>query len=259
MIPAFINIRFFDVLDIILVAWLMYQGYKLIKGTVAINIFIGILSVYVIWLIVKALKMEMLNNILSQFISVGVIILIIVFQQELRRFLIIIGARYFKNKKFSFDKMFTLTSRSVSIHIIEELVEACETMAGQNVGALIVISNVAELRTYTHTGDLINAEVSSRLLQNIFFKNSPMHDGAAIIVGDKIKAARCILPVSNNPNLPANYGLRHRAALGMSEETDTLILVVSEETGKISYAKDGKLMENVSPAQLTRLLKTELL
>lgn len=259
MIPLFINIRFFDILDIVLVAVLLYQLYRLIRGTVAINIFIGIFSLYLIWLIVKAFKMELLSTIMSQFISVGVIVLIVVFQQELRRFLIVIGTRYFKSKKFSIEKMFTLNPRYVSINEIESIVHACENMSHSKTGALIVVSHAAELRTYTHTGDAINAEVSSRLLENLFFKNSPMHDGAVIIIGNKIRAARCILPVSNSPNLPPQFGLRHRAALGMSEETDTLIIIVSEETGSMSYARDGKLIDNVTTKELTRQLKTTLL
>lgn len=259
MLPLFINIRFFDVLDIVLVAVLLYQVYRLIKGTVAINIFIGIFSLYSIWLIVKAFKMELLSTIMSQFISVGVIVLIVVFQQELRRFLIVVGTRYFKSKKFSIEKMFTLNPRYVSINVIDSIVHACENMSRTKTGALIVVSHAAELRTYTHTGDTINAEVSSRLLENLFFKNSPMHDGAVIIVGDKIRAARCILPVSGTTNLPAQFGLRHRAAIGMSEETDTLVIIVSEETGSISVARDGKLIENVTSKDLIRQLKATLL
>ncbi|MBI5219238.1 MAG: TIGR00159 family protein [Bacteroidia bacterium] len=259
MPPLFIHVRFFDVIDIFLVAVLLYQFYRLIKGTVAINIFIGIFSLYLIWLIVKAFRMELLSSILSQFISVGMIALIVVFQQELRRFLIVIGTRYFKSKKFSFDKMFTLNPRAVSISVIDSIIHACENMAKTKTGALIVVSNMAELRTYTHTGDMINADVSSRLIENLFFKNSPLHDGAAIIIGNKVRAARCILPLSNNPNIPANFGLRHRAALGMSEETDTLVIIISEETGNISYAKDGKLIDDISTKELIRQLKITLL
>lgn len=259
MLPLFIQIRFFDVLDIVLVAILLYRVYKLIKGTVAINIFIVIFSLYLIWLLVKAFKMELLSTIMSQFISVGVIVLIVVFQQELRRFLIVIGTRYFKSKRFSFEKMFTLNPRYVSINAIDSIVTASENMSKTKTGALIVVSHAAELRTYTHTGDNINAEVSHRLLENLFFKNSPMHDGAVIIVGDKIRAARCILPVSNSPTLPAKFGLRHRAALGMSEETETLVIIVSEETGIVSIAKDGQLTENISGKELTRQLKMIML
>lgn len=259
MLPLFINIRFFDILDIVLVAWLLYRVYKLIRGTVAINIFIVIFLVYLVWLLVKAFKMELVSTILSQFISVGVIVLIVVFQQELRRFLIVVGTRYFKSKHFSFEKMFTLNPRLVSLNAIESITSACDNMSKTKTGALIVVSHAAELRTYTHTGDMINAEISARLLENLFFKNSPMHDGAVIIVGDKIRAARCILPVSNTPTLPAKFGLRHRAALGMSEETETLIIIVSEETGSISIAKEGILIENISDKELTRHLKTIML
>src|SRR3989339_240732 len=246
MTSFFINIRFFDILDIFLVAILLYQFYRLIKGTVAINIFVGIFALYLVWLIVKAFKMELLSSIMGQFIGVGMIALIIVFQQELRRFLIVIGTRYFRSKRFSFDKVFTLNPRAASINIIDSIVAACEKMSTLKTGALIVVSNAAELRTYTHTGNIINADVSSLLLETIFFKNSPMHDGAVIIIGNKIRAAGCILPVSDNPNLPSNFGLRHRAGLGMAEETDTLVIIVSEETGNISYAQNGKIFDGIS-------------
>lgn len=255
MISAFIQIRFLDVLDIVLVAFLMFQLYRLIKGTVAINIFIGIFVLYLIWLIVKSFKMQLLSTILNQFVSVGMIALIIVFQQEIRRFLIVAGTRYFKSKAFSLEKMFSQNPKSVSNTIVEAIITACQHMSESKTGALIVVSHAAELRTYTHTGDMINSDISAPLLENIFFKNSPMHDGAVIIVNGKIKAARCILPVSNNPNLSGRLGLRHRAALGMSEETDTLTVIVSEETGTISYAKNGKLHYDVKPRELTRNLK----
>ena len=255
----FINIRFFDILDIFLVAILLYQFYRLIKGTVAINIFIGIFALYLVWLIVKAFKMELLSNIMGQFIGVGMIALIVVFQQELRRFLIIIGTRYFRSKRFSFDKVFTLTPRATSMSVIDCIVSACENMSAAKTGALIVVSNAAELRTYTHTGSIINADVSSILLESIFFKNSPMHDGAVIIIGNKIRAAGCILPVSDNPNLPSHFGLRHRAGLGMAEETETLVIIVSEETGNISYAQNGKIFEGITGKELTRQLKMTLL
>lgn len=256
---TFITIRILDILDILLVAFLLYQVYMLIKGTVAINIFIGIFSVYLIWLLVKALKMQLVSTILGQFMGVGVIALIIVFQQEIRRFLLLIGTRkIFKNRTLLFERLFSFNIKSTSEIDIQSIVKACENLSRTKTGALIVISKKTELRTYTQTGDIINAAISSRLLETIFFKNNPLHDGAVIIVGDKIKAARCVLPVSENINLPPQLGMRHRAALGMSQATDTLVIVVSEQTGSVSYAKSGEINTNTGFIELSQLLEKEL-
>lgn len=260
LIPLFISIRILDIIDILLVALLLYQIYVLIKGTVAINIFMGIFSLYIFWLIVKALNMELLSSILGQIIGVGVIALIIVFQQEIRRFLLLIGSRYFSKNRFSIERLFRIKTEKYDSPVnIEAIVKASRNLSEQKVGALIVITKESNLKLYAETGDTINAETSSRLIENIFFKNSPLHDGAMIIQNNLIYAVRCVLPLSENPDLPASYGLRHRAAIGISEITDALVVVVSEETGRISFVKNGDIDLNITPAELREALEDNLL
>jgi uncharacterized protein (TIGR00159 family) len=258
MIDLFIKLRFLDVVDILLVSYLMYQLYILIRGTVAINIFIGIFIIYIIWLLVKALKMELLTSIMKQIIGVGMIALIIVFQQEVRRFLVYIGSKYL-SKSISLNKVFALSLEESKTVNIMPIVEACQQFSESGLGALIVIARKSALEVFIQTGDIVNAETSVRLLETIFFKNSPLHDGAAIIIRDKIHAARCVLPVSDNPNLPANYGMRHRAALGITENTDALAIVVSEETREISVADAGVLTHKLTKEKLTKILERELI
>ncbi len=257
MLQAFITIRILDIIDILLVAYLMYQVFLLIRGTVAMNIFIGILSVYLLWIIVKALDMQLLGTILGQVIGVGVIALIIVFQQEVRRFLIFIGNQYFSRNRLSLDKVIPINFAQQSKVRIKSVIKAVINMAKSKTGALIVISKKSELTVYAETGDPLNADTTSRLIESVFNRTSPLHDGAMIINGDKIVAARCVLPVSENLNLPPNYGLRHRAALGMSENTDSLIIVVSEETGEISIAEFGKLEMDLDPKELMSMLELD--
>ena len=257
MTDLFIKIRVLDIIDILLVAYLMFQVYLLIRGTIAMNIFIGILSVYLLWIIVKALNMQLLGSILGQVIGVGVIALIVVFQQEIRRFLIYIGNQYFSQNRFTFEKVFPVAFTGPPPVRIKSIFKACLNMAKTKTGALIVIGRKSELSVYSETGDILEATTSSRLLESIFNKNSPLHDGAVIIINDKIVAARCVLPVSENPNLPPDYGLRHRAALGMVENTDSLVIVVSEQTGSISIAENGKIMANIDPKELSHKLEEE--
>jgi diadenylate cyclase len=259
-INLFITFRVLDVIDIILVAFLLYQIYMLIRGTVAINIFIGIFVLYMIWLVVKVLNMELLSSILGQIIGVGVIALIIVFQQEIRRFLLFIGTRYLSRNRFSLENwLFPKQQNLVAPVNIKAIVKACRNMSETKTGALIVIARKSELQFYVDTGDTIDAETSSRLIENIFFKNSPLHDGALIIINDKIRAARCILPVTENLNIPARYGMRHRAAIGISEHTDALVVIVSEETGKISFCIDEMIKYGISSMELEQLLEQHLL
>ena len=257
MPAAFITIRFLDVLDILLVAYLMFQVYMLIRGTVAMNIFAGILSVYFLWIIVKALNMQLLGSILGQVIGVGVIALIIVFQQEIRKFLIFIGNQYYNKNRLSLEKVLPINFAPQPKIRIKSILKACMNMSRSRTGALIVLARKSELTVFTETGDKLLAETSSRLLESIFNKNAPLHDGAVIINNNKIVAARCILPVSENLNLPPDFGLRHRAALGMSEITDSIIIVVSEQTGKISIAEGGKLKADVDAKQLLDALEKE--
>jgi uncharacterized protein (TIGR00159 family) len=204
--------------------------------------------------------MELLSSILGQIIGVGVIALIIVFQQEIRRFLLLLGTRYFSKNRFSIEKLLMLKGEKYDTPVnIEGIVRACRNMSEARVGALIVITQKSNLQLYAETGDIINAETSSRLIENIFFKNSPLHDGAMIIKNNLIYAVRCILPLTEKTNLSASYGLRHRAALGISEITDALVVVVSEETGKISFVYEGIISEPLSVAKLREVLENNLI
>lgn len=259
MLQAFITFRILDIIDILLTAFLLYQVYRLIKGTVALNIFIGIFSFYLVWLLVKALNMQLLGSILGQFIGVGVIALIIVFQQEIRRFLLLIGTRYLSNRTISFDKIFSFDFKPTPKVRVNSIVKACKSLSEKKVGALIVIARQSELLPYTQTGDVLNADTSSRLIESIFSKSSPLHDGAIIIVDDKIVAGRCVLPISENTSLPPNYGMRHRAALGMAEATDAVVIAVSEESGEISLADSGRIRKDINVKELMTILEDEFI
>ncbi len=228
---------------------LLYQVYKLIRGSIAVNIFLGIMALYFIYLIVRAAEMELLATILGQFMGVGVLAMIILFQPEIRKFLLVIG----RGTEFKENFFKTVSNWRNSYHDdfdIQQIIEAVKTLKAAKTGALIVFSRDVELRFYIETGDPLNAEVSRRLLLAIFNKNSPLHDGAVIIHKGRIKAARCILPVSENDHLPTHFGLRHRAAVGMSESTDTLILAVSEETGRLILARNGAYLRGLKLRQV---------
>lgn len=256
-ITNFITIRWLDVVDILLVALLLYKLYSLIKGTGTINIFIGIIAIYLIWLLVKAFEMELLSEILGQFISVGVIALIIVFQQEIRQFLLVLGSPYFLKKgSRSFLNIKWNADQNENTDI-EPIVSACISMAASKTGALIVMTGKNELKLFVEAGEQINASISKQLIENIFFKNSPLHDGALIIGGNRIIAARCILPVSERSDFPANAGLRHRAAVGITEESDAFSIIVSEQRGEISIAQRGMLTMNIKSQRLRELLVKE--
>lgn len=252
----FITLRFLDVLDILLVAFLLYQLYQLSKGTVAFNIFIGLFLVYVFWLLVRALNMELLGAIMGQFIGVGILALIVVFQPEIRRFLLLIGSNPQINRFLSIEKLFTSQkTKSASGQHLKMIVRACENMSKSKTGALIVVAQNSELKEYIRTGEKINARISDALLETIFFKNTPLHDGAVIINGNKIMAARCIMPLTNKEDLNPLLGLRHRAAVGITENTDALAIIVSEENGRISIAQTGKLKPNISVIELSNILE----
>ena len=237
----FVNIKIIDIIDILLVGLLIYQVFKLIRGTAAIGIFSGILLLYVTWFVTKALEMTLFSAILGQVLGVGVIALIILFQQEIRRFLMMIGNRYLNQSRGWkwLNKLFWRKDFSIETKSIDELVQACKHMAETKTGALIVLTHGSLFEFVVESGDAIDAIISRRLIENIFFKNSPLHDGAMIIGNNRITAARCTLPISENPNIPARYGMRHRAALGASEKSDADIIVVSEETGNISFVSNG--------------------
>jgi uncharacterized protein (TIGR00159 family) len=249
------SLRVVDVIDIILFAILLYEIYNLVKGTAAIRIFIGIIAVYLIWKVVKALHMQLLTEILGQFISVGVIALIVVFQPEIRQVLLMVGnSKIIKNQRNRFLFWRFKINNPVNLNI-DKVVKACQKLAETKTGALIIIGQQNELAQYIATGQAVDAKISEVLLETIFFKNSPLHDGAVIIMGEEIKAARCILPVSNKANIPPFYGLRHRAAVGLTEKSDAIAIIVSEERGEISYTYEGRLYENVSPSDLSNFLE----
>ena len=257
MLSAFIHIRLLDVIDIILVAILFYQLYMLIRCTVAYSITLGIAAIYLFWWAVRAMQMELLSTILGSVLGVGVIALIIVFQQEIRRFLIFIGSRYVEGNRISVEKILNIRIESKPQVKIRSIMKAVMQFSLEKTGALIVIKNKSNLDMYAETGDVLNAETSSRLFVSIFNKTSPLHDGAVIVESDKIKAARVILPVTENMDLPPEYGLRHRAGLGISEVTDSLVIVVSEETGQISIAENGILQKNIPSRLLRKKLEEE--
>lgn len=246
---GFLEVSWVDFIDIALVSILLYQIYKLIRGSIAVNIFLGILALYLVYLIVRAAQMELLATILGQFMGVGVLAMIILFQPEIRKFLLVIG----RGTEFRENIFKTITNWRHQYHDdfdIHQVMEASKTLKATRTGALIVFSRDTELKFYVETGDALNAEVNKRLLMSIFNKNSPLHDGAVVIYKGRIKAARCVLPVSENDHLPATFGLRHRAAVGMSENTDTLVLAISEETGRLVLARNGKYLRALKLKQV---------
>lgn len=255
---AFITIRFLDILDILLVTLLLYQMYRLLKGTVAFNIIIGLFSLYLFWLVVRLLNMELIGSIMGQFIGVGVIALIIVFHPEIRKFLVFIGTHYNLNKVLALDKLLGNTKkRTINQEQIDILVDACISMSKSHTGALIVLARTLELNEQINTGERLNAKISSSLLRTIFFKNSPLHDGAVIIRGNRIAAAGCILPLTQK-EIDKSLGLRHRAAVGITENTDAVCIIVSEESGTISMAIEGEIIRHLTKEKLITLLEENI-
>jgi len=257
LITGFIQIRWIDIVDILLVALLLYELYKLLKGTVAINIFFGIVAVVLIWQVVNALKMELLSQILGAFISVGFIALIVIFQPEIRRFLLALGTTTFMRRRGRRFLFWRLNFDDQTEIDADAIVMACNRMGETKQGALLIITRKNELKQYVNTGEILNARLSTPLIENIFYGQGPLHDGATIISGNTIMAAACILPVSGNSEIPKRLGLRHRAAVGITEVSDAIAIVVSEENGKIRYAVDGKLSSKVNVAELKSFLEEE--
>ena len=252
------HITALDIIDIVLVAFIMFQLYRLIRGTAAFSIFTGIFIIFLFWIVVKALNMELITALLGQIMGVGVIALIIVFQQELRRFLLVIGNRYIFSRRFSLGRFFfPVKEDQGSTREAEEIVRACESMASKRIGALIVIGRKSSLDMFTEAGEILKAQISAELLETIFFRNTPLHDGAVLIEGDIILAARCPLPITDQVTLPPHFGMRHRAAVGMSEHSDAIIIVVSEESGFISVVETGEIRENITPNELRNTLLRE--
>ena len=247
-----------DVIDIVLVALMLFYIYRLMKESRSLNVFIGIMVFVIMWLIVsQVLEMRLLGSIMDKLVSVGVIGLIVLFQEDIRHFLYSLGAH---RKINNIMKLFTKKSgkEEVDKETIMPIVMACMSMSRGKVGALIVIERGVKLEDIVETGDLIDARIDQRLIENIFFKNSPLHDGAMVISKRRIKAAGCILPVSHKQDIPKELGLRHRAAMGISQDSDALAIIVSEETGRISVALRGEFQLRLSAEQLESILTKEI-
>lgn len=255
----FLTFRWEDAIDIFLVSVLIYQLYRLVRGTAALNIFIGVAVFYVFYRTVRLFNLELFSSILGKFIDVGVIALLIVFQQELRRFFLFIGTYNVMGNQRIRKAIFSWGEDGKETGLdINAVVKACRNMAEAKTGALIVITRGNDLKFYANTGDPVEARVSVRMLESIFFKNSPLHDGAVIISKNKIRAARCVLPVTEKSEFPAHLGMRHRAAVGITENTDSLGIVVSEQTGEIAFAREGEMENHISPEKLKELLEKYL-
>lgn len=256
---SFLDLRLLDVVDIIMVALIFYYIYSLIRGTIALNILLGLVIIYAVYLVVKQAHMQLLTEILSGFVSVGFIALIVVFQQEIRRFLLLIGrnASLQKNKawwSFIFGRKEIVKNNSERI---KPIIGACKSMQKSRTGALIVFAKYYDEQFYQNSGEIMDARISKRLLESIFQKNSPLHDGAVIISENRIKCASSILPLTENDKLPPQFGLRHRAGIGVSESSDAVAVIVSEETGEISYAKQGRVKMKLGFGELEKLLNKD--
>lgn len=254
-----LNLALIDYIDVFLVALLLYYVYKLVKGTVAINIFIGIIIIYLVWKLTELLKMELLTGIFGGFMKVGIIALIVVFQPEIRKFLLMVGSTNFNRRRKFFQQFNFLKGDIVENNTdVATLISACHKMSKTKTGALIVLERNNNLDFLASTGDEMNIKVTQPIIESIFFKNSPLHDGAIIISDNIVKATRVILPVNNDKNIPKRFGLRHRAAIGITEKTDAVALAVSEETGHISYFKDGEFVVFENTKALTKIINTDL-
>ncbi len=241
-----------DAIDILIVAMLLYYLFKLMKESGAIKIFSGLIAFVVVWVVFRLiLDMRLLGAIMDTFMNIGILVIVILFQEEIRRFLIELGSR---NRWRFLLNIFQKNDKEQVKPYVMPIVYACMNMAKTKTGALIVVERNTPLDKFANTGEPINADVNTRLIENIFFKNSPLHDGAMIIANNRIEAASCILPVSHNTDIPKSLGLRHRSALGLSQETDAIAIIVSEETGNISVAQNGKFQLALSGKDLEDIL-----
>ncbi|GGD28600.1 diadenylate cyclase [Hyunsoonleella pacifica] len=253
-----LNLRFIDYLDVVLVALLLYYLYKLVKGTVAINIFLGIIIIYGAWKLTEFLNMELLSGIFGGFMRVGIIALIVVFQPEIRKFLLMVGSTNFSRRRKFLKQLKFLKTEATNESDVDAIISACNKMSMSKTGALIVFERNNNLDFLSESGDEMNIKVTQPIIESIFFKNSPLHDGAIIVSNNIVKATRVILPVNNDKNIPQRFGLRHRAAIGVTEKTDALALAVSEETGHISYFKDGEFVVFEDTTELSKMIKKDL-
>jgi uncharacterized protein (TIGR00159 family) len=259
MIP-FLNIRFVDILDVFMVAVLVYYLYRMLKGTNIIRIFWALIIMYIAWRIFAALGMRFCSQILGGIMSIGLIALVIVFQPEIRKFLLFIGTKT-QVTGDTLAKRLQFWRSDVNKHSgtnFEPYIQACMHMSQSKTGALIIFKRSNEVEELVRTGQEVNAIASSALLETLFFKNSPLHDGAVIVNGNQVLAARCILPVTSRTDIDPNLGLRHRSAIGVTEQLDVISVIVSEETGAISYAVSGEIQHDVTPVQLRHTLERYL-
>ncbi|MCP4883858.1 MAG: TIGR00159 family protein [Flavobacteriales bacterium] len=254
----FLNIGFLDILDIVLVAVLLFYIFRLIRGTAAINIFIGIAIIYLIWKLTQALEMELLSDILGKFLGGGFIALIIVFQQEIRKFLLMVGSTNIASKKGFLKHLKFFKTDIVANNHIDEIVKFCEEMGKLKTGVLIVLKRNNSLEFVKMTGDSMQIKVNKPILKSIFYKNSPLHDGAIVVENELITATRVILPIENTVEIPAHFGLRHRAGLGITIRTDALALIVSEESGQVSYFNNGAFILYEDFGELAEIIKDDL-
>lgn len=256
-----LNYRFtpVNIIDLLLVIFLCLQLFKLLKGSLAFNILIGLITIYMFWLVVRYFEMPFMSAILGQFTQVGILAVLIVFQQEIRKFLLVIGNNSLLGEKKSWWNVFPWNWKiQEAFHTpFDEIVEACREMAAANEGAIIVFPITSEMKFIAASGETMDSVISKRLLRSIFNKTSPLHDGAVIISNGRIKAANCVLPVSENPLYINKYGLRHLSAIGITEQTDAICLVVSEEKGTISYVKEGKIEEGLLAEEITDKLNVQ--
>jgi diadenylate cyclase len=255
----FLRVTITDVVDIIFVAILIYYVYSLIKNTLAVNLLLGMFIILILYLVVDALNMSLLSTIINKFMSVGIIALIVIFQPEIRRFLLLIGKNTFlqKNKAWWGYLFGQKDIDRDNLLRIKPIIDACKSMKKSRTGALIVFVKFYDDQLFANSCEVIDAKISKRLLESIFQKNSPLHDGAVVIAENKIKSASCILPLTENDKLPPQFGLRHRAGIGISENTDAVAVIISEETGEIAYAKQGRVRMNVSFGELEKLLNKD--
>jgi uncharacterized protein (TIGR00159 family) len=255
---GFLEIEIWDFFDVFIVGVMLYQLYRLLRGSIALNIFVGMMLLFLSYQAFKALGMDLLSSILYQFINIGFVSLIIIFQPEVRRFLLLLGNSTLRQRDSVWNRLLGREADKVAGPEFDEVRRAFLKMAGSKTGALMVVTKDADPDTIITGGTLLNADISYGLLVSIFHKESPLHDGAVVVQNGRISRASAILPVSENTDLPKSVGLRHRAAVGVTEKIDVTCFIVSEETGRISFAREGELERGISEARFTELLRATL-
>ena len=253
---AWLQISIKDIIDILMLATCLYYAYVTLRYSGSRSLFSGIIAFVVLWLLIsQVLQMRLMGALLDKFANIGVLLLVIIFQEEIRKILVTIGSA---QRWRRLRRLLRVGQEEQSeAEYIAPIVLACMNMARKTTGALIAVQGSMDLSSYQHAGERFTASVNARLIENIFFKNSPMHDGAMIIAGGKICAAGCILPVASNPDLNKDLGLRHRSALGLAQKTDAKVIIISEERGTISLAYSGEILVDITPEELRQLLTQE--